>query len=198
MATTPVTKCTSPKMYISRTASGSRLGREYRQQQQQQQQDASSPGRGGGATVLEDSPLRRTTEATSVSGRNDGEPIYPSGGDSRVRAKSRRNKSRSSFEGRTEGGNTEQEQCWGDGISDQKPARSSNSSSSGKRDRRPKSQAKRRDQGAGERGAEGRAAPYPSLLDSALWKGGAEVDGGMSGNVEEIPSTSGANLYNGS
>lgn len=95
------------------------------------------------------------------------------------------------------GGHGQEEQCWGEGIGDQKPTRSSNSSS-GKKERRPKSQAKQKrgERGDAERGGGGHGADYPSLLDSSLWKGGEEVDEGSAGCVAGGSPESGEGLYN--
>lgn len=189
--------CCSSREYRSRAASGSRLGREHRQQQQQQPQGfpLASLRRDDRPTVPEDSLLRQNAQEPAKDFIGDGEGIP--GSESRVRAKSRRNKTRPSLGG-TAGGTEGRDQenhgskvDWRNGGGEQ-PTRSSGGGSS-KKERRPKSKARRGERGdlaAGKRANEEEPASYPSLLDSALWKGGGEADDGAAG-----AAAGGSDLY---
>lgn len=140
--------------------------------------------------VPEDSLLRQDPEEAARGfggGDGDGGERVP-GTESRARAKSRRSKSRPSMVGtaggaREDGGDQEDpagsKVDWGNGSGEQ-VTRSSGGGSS-KKERRPKSKARRGERGdlaAGRRADETESAGYPSLLDSALWKGGGEGDEG--------------------
>lgn len=152
--------------------------------------------------VPEDSLLRHGPEEAARGfgdGDGGGGERIP-GTESRVRAKSRRNKSRPSMAG-TAGGAREGGQedpaegrvDWGNGSGEQATRSSGGGGGGGgssKKDRRPKSKARRGDRGdlaAGRRADEGEPAGYPSLLDSALWKGGGGGDEGTARSTGSGP-----------
>lgn len=169
----------------SRAASGSKFGREHRRQHQQGFPVASLTG-DDRPTVPEDSLLRRDAEEPAIGGDGDGGERNL-GTENRARAKSRRSKVRPSMGGAAGGGEGGEQEVrggkidWGSG-SGEKPSRSSGSGGgSSKKERRPKSKARRGERGdlaAGRRADEVESSSYPSLLDSALWKGGGELDDG--------------------
>lgn len=171
----------------SRATSGGRLGRERCQQQPQQEGFPTAGLRGDDRPdVPEDSLLRQDPDEATRGFRGDGDGgARIPGTENRVRAKSRRSKTRPSIGG-TSGGKERGEQedhgskvDWGNGGGEQ-TTRSSGGGGS-KKERRPKSKARRGERGdlaAGRRADEVESAGYPSLLDSALWKSGGEVHEG--------------------
>ncbi|CAM9424747.1 unnamed protein product, partial [Ectocarpus fasciculatus] len=185
--------------------SSSRLGREHRQQQQQhqqQQQGFSSAGLGGKDSPADpDSLIHQGAESIHSFGGGGGEAIDSGGGD-RVRAKSRRNKTRPSVGGAAGWGGQEDHGAkvdWGSGSGEHQSTRSSGGGGSGRKERsRPKSKARRGERGdpaAGAGGGAGRDAPdHPSVLDSMLWKGGEDVDRAPPGVAGASPG-SGVDLY---
>ena len=199
--------CTAVAMgYRTRATSGSRLGREHRQQQQQHGFALASLG---GEDRPEDSLLRQGDKETAARFSGDaggGEGLFDAAGENRVRTKSRRNKVRPSLRGSEGGGggggggqeDRESIADWGNGRSEHEWTRSGGGGDGRKKERRPKSKARRGDRGdiaAGKRADDGEATGYPSLLDSALWKGGEEAVGGDARAAAGGSPGSSADLY---